>query len=88
MNETEMLEQLAARARLEPAPRVDVASRVLAAVAMPAPEPIPFERSLAWGAMAAAACALIALVAGWLSWDTWTDPILSTFMDLVGDIVA
>ncbi|MBN1672829.1 MAG: hypothetical protein JXR37_17425 [Kiritimatiellae bacterium] len=88
MNETDKLKQLADRARLEPIPEVDVADRVMAAVSQPAPEPVPFERALVWGAAAAAACALIAVVAGWLSWNTWTDPMMAVFVDLMGDILT
>ena len=78
MNTERTLERLARQAQDEPAPPVDVADRVLAALRSQATRaPAPAHRPLAWMAgLSAAAAAVLALVAAG-AWQTCTDPLLA-----------
>lgn len=76
MNEEKLLQRLAARARLEAPPTVNVVDRVMAiireeesCVAL-APNP------MAWIAGFSAAAAVPAALLGFAAWNTWTNPLL------------
>lgn len=91
MNTDAWLDKLAARARLESPPDVDVSARVMARIAVPdsaqAPGPaFLLPAPFAWTAALAGAAALGLLAAGPL-WQLWTDPLFGVLMSLTEGIL-
>ena len=76
------LEKLAARARQEVLPTVDVADQVMARLQPEAPPVIWDERPLAWLTAIAAAAAIPVAFAGFLCWNFLTDPMMQVFYTL------
>lgn len=81
MSREDLLDRLAAAARREQPPTVEIAERVLRAVAAPPPR---VDRAFLWvalgSAVAAAACAVVALP----SWEAWADPLSQVMIVLQG----
>jgi len=79
MNETEMLRQLARRARLENPPRVDAADavmrRIRSAPAGQAYSPHAMLRPLMWVAACSALVAVVLVPAALNSWQDWLYPL-------------
>lgn len=77
----ELIDRLAAAARREQPPAVEVAARVLNAIASPQRRDDPIFLWLALGSAATAvACALFALPA----WQDWLDPVSQVMIALQG----
>jgi hypothetical protein len=81
MNELDMLRKLAAVARNEPVPPVDVSRSVIARLSVRQDE---WNTSLAWVAGLSLAAALPALVIAIYVLETWTDPLQEMFFNLGG----
>jgi len=81
MNEEQRLRQLAAIARLESAPPVDVAASVMARLCRRAAEAVPSVRPLAWVAGLSAALAVPLTVAAMYVLQHWTDPLLGVLLE-------
>lgn len=81
MNDFDLLDRLAAAARREQPPGIDVAERVLRTIAKPPPRS---DRIFFWMALgsaaAAAACAIVALPA----WEVLVDPLAQVMIALQG----
>lgn len=81
MHDLELLERLAAAARREHPPEVDVAARVLTTLALPQPRSDSIFLWMALGsAAAAAACVLVALPA----WEALLDPLAQVMIAIQG----
>jgi hypothetical protein len=84
MDHEKLIEQLAARARMEHPPNVDVRDRVMAAVRHGA-EVVEFPTAaLAWVAGLSAAAALPIAIIALSDWDVISDPLLTALIDLPG----
>ena len=84
MDHEKLIEQLAARARMEQPPQVDVTDRVMAAVRRGA-EVAEFPTApLAWVAGLGAAAALPIAIIAFGDWDVISDPLLTVLIDLPG----
>ncbi len=81
MNEEDRIRRLAARARMEKAPEVDVTGRVMAILRVEAERPVPTVRPLAWVAGASVALAIPAALVGIWVWNSLTDPLVIAFVE-------
>lgn len=79
MDEERLVRTLAAKAKQEAVPPVDVADRVLAAIAEGRAEPAAVDRPFACVAACAAVAAVVLAVLGVAAWNALLDP----FMDNV-----
>jgi hypothetical protein len=81
VSDRDPFDRLAAAARREPVPGVDVAERVLRTIAAP---PLRSDRLFLWlalgSAAAAAACAVVALPA----WEALSDPLAQVMIAIQG----
>ncbi|MEW6367786.1 MAG: hypothetical protein AB1714_24410 [Acidobacteriota bacterium] len=82
----EHLRKLAARARLEPVPHVDVTSNLLALVRERASAVELMERPLRWVAIGSASLAAITAALALRATAQWGDPILNLFCLVTGGI--
>jgi len=81
MNDERWIRQLAARARTEAAPHVDVAGRVMAILRSRSEDAAADERPLAWVAAFATAIAVPMAFLGLAVWQTWTNPLVGLFIN-------
>jgi len=80
MDEEQLVRTLAAKAKQEAVPPVDVADRVLAAIARGEAERAGVvDRPLAWVAACAAVAAVVLAVFGAAAWNALLDPVMDTF---------
>lgn len=82
MNAIERIRKLAARARMESPPQVDVTDRVMMVLRAEAAHTVPTVRPLAWVAGVSLAAAIPAAVLGLWVWSTLTDPLVIAFVEL------
>ena len=82
MNAIERIRKLAARARMEGPPDVDVTDRVMMVLRAEAASKAPTLRPLAWVAGVSFAVAIPAAVLGLWVWSTLTDPLVIAFVEL------
>jgi len=81
MKEESLIQRLAARARMENLPEVDVRGQVMANLRAMQGERSPLLGPLAWVAgISLAAASLMVWIAA-TSWEAWTDPLLSLLID-------
>lgn len=81
MSPTPLFERLAAAARLEQAPAVDVSGRFLASNAGAPPR---VDRVFVWMAAGSAAAAAACAVLGLSAWAAWADPLTQMLIVLEG----
>lgn len=81
MKDERWVRQLAARARTEASPHVDVAARVMAILRSRSEDAAADERPLAWVAAFAAAIAVPMAFLGLAVWQTWTNPLVGLFIN-------
>ncbi len=81
MNGEERIRRLAARARLETPPEVDVRDRVMAVLQAEATQQAPTVRPLAWVAGVSFALAIPAALLGIWVWNSLTDPLVIAFVE-------
>lgn len=81
MNDEERIRKLAARARMETPPAVDVTNRVMAILHEEAARQAPAFRPLAWVAGVSFALAIPAGLLGIWVWNSLTDPLVMAFVE-------
>jgi len=87
MNQQEAMTRLAARARQECPPQVDVAGRVMARIGADSSPTAPRLDALAWVAAGSFALAVPLAVYAFLGTNTWTDPLMDVLADLSGGLI-
>lgn len=87
MNHERVVMGLAARARQESPPQVDVAGRVMARIGSDSSPTAPRLDALAWVAAGSFALAVPLAVYAFLGTNTWTDPLMDVLADLSGGLI-
>ena len=87
MREEKIIRELAARARAEKPPQVDVADRVMAILLSGEKEQLPSEGPLAWVAACSSLAAVSVALLLYFSWDTLTDPMMQIFYTFTWEIL-
>ena len=83
MDDEHMIRTLAAKARAEIPPRVNVTDRVMAALAEGRGKRRPaIDRPLAWVAACSAVAALVLALVGYAAFETLLDPLVDSFNSL------
>jgi hypothetical protein len=82
MKDERHFRELAAQARLETPPAVDVADRVMATLRAPADEKGPADFALAWVAAAAMVFAIPSAFLAATAWEALSDPLSGILFDL------
>lgn len=83
-NLEKLLRSLAACARREVCPRVDVTARVMAAIYAGQAASAPAVDALVWVAVASFVLAVPAAVFAFTGSQTWVDPLMAALVDLPG----
>ena len=87
MSEEKIIREIAARARVEEPPQVDVADRVMAILRSREKERFPAEGPLAWVAACSSAAAASVGLLLYFSWDALTDPMMQIFYTFTWEIL-
>lgn len=87
MSEERRIRELASRARMERAPRVDVADRVMAILRNQQRARAAEDRALAWVAGLSAAVAVPVALAAFATWQTWSDPLMATLVEFTWEML-
>ena len=81
MNDERLIQQLAARARMEAAPGIDVANRVMAILRARHEDTAMDPRPLAWVAAFSAAAAVPMAALAVTVWQTWMSPLAAILIN-------
>lgn len=87
MSEERIIRKIAARARVEKPPQVDVADRVMAILRSRERERLSADGPLAWVAACSCAAAASMTLLLYFSWDTLTDPMIQIFYTFTWEVL-